>query len=131
VRFNTNIAHHRSYGAITNDWNLPVGSLDIENNTFYVVSGTPYNSGSNGVPANAGTIAHNLWFNGTGSTSFDTAAVSGDPLFVAAAGADFHLQAASPAIGVGSSASAVSALVADDYNFKQRGAARDLGALLH
>ncbi len=43
--YNTNIARHPSYGAITNDWNLPVGSLDIENNIFYVVSGTPYAAG--------------------------------------------------------------------------------------
>lgn len=112
--FNTNRAGNSSYGAITNDWNLPAGSLDIENNIFYVHAGTPYNSGSNGVPPGAGIIAHNLWFNGSGSASFDAAPVTADPLFVNAAGGDFHLQAQSPAIGAG--ASGVTALVGHDYD---------------
>jgi hypothetical protein len=126
--YNTNLNGHSSYGALTNDWNLAVGSLDIENNIFFVASGTPYNSGSNGVPTSAGTIAHNLWFNGSGDMSFDSAPVTANPMFVAA-GADFHLQAASPAIGVGARAPAITALVTTDFDLKARGSAMDLGAL--
>jgi hypothetical protein len=125
--YNTNVAKHASYGAITNDWNLPSGSLDIENNIFFVVAGTPYNSGSNGVPSNAGTINRNLWFNGTGGTAFDTAALTANPLFTAP-GSDFHLQAASPAIGAGARPAVLTALVTNDFDLKPRGAAMDLGA---
>ncbi len=126
--FNTNQSGNTAYGAITNDWNLPVGSLDIENNIFYVANRSPYNSGSNGVPANAGLIAHNLWFNGSGSTAFDTAPVLQDPLFTNAAGADFHLLPASPAAGNGSAT--VLAVVVNDYDLlTARTAPVDIGAL--
>ena len=126
--FNTNQSGNTAYGAITNDWNLPVGSLDIENNIFYVASHTPYNSGSNGVPANAGVIAHNLWFNGSGSTAFDTAPALQDPLFANAAGADFHLQAGSPAAGNGSAT--VLTVVGNDYDLlTPRTVPVDIGAL--
>ena len=128
--YNTNTAKSSNYGALTNDWNLPAGCLDIENNIFCVAAGTPYNAGSNGVPANAGTIAHNLWFNGSGGAAFDAAPVTDDPLFVAA-GSDFHLQTTSPAIGAGSRAPAVTALVTTDFDLKPRGSALDLGALQH
>ncbi|MDE2441914.1 MAG: right-handed parallel beta-helix repeat-containing protein [Betaproteobacteria bacterium] len=117
-----------SYGAITNDWNLPSGALDIENNIFSVASGSPYNSGSNGVPSSAGTIAHNLWFNGSDTTGFDSAPVAGNPKFVTA-GSDFHLQSGSPAIGVGVATSAVTSLVTTDYDAKSRSSTMDLGAL--
>ena len=126
--YNTNLALHPSYGALTNDWNLPAGSLDIENNIFQVAAGTPYNAGSNGVPANAGTISHNLWFNGSGSTTFDSAAVTANPLFVVA-GSDFHLQAGSPAIAAGAHGAAIVSLVGNDFDLKLRGASIDLGAL--
>ncbi len=126
--FNTNLASNTAYGAITNDWNLPVGSIDLENNIFYVASHTPYNSGSNGVPANAGTIARNLWFNGSGSTQFDSAPIVLDPQFMNAAGADFHLQTQSPAIGNGSAS--VLALVSNDYDLlTPRTVPFDIGAL--
>jgi hypothetical protein len=127
--YNTNQASSPNYGALTNDWNLPAGSIDVENNIFYVATGTLYNGGSNGVPVNAGTFARNLWFNGTGSTGIDSTAVTGNPLFVAA-GSDFHLQAGSPAIGVGSVAAPVISLVTNDYDLKARSAASmDIGAL--
>jgi hypothetical protein len=127
--FNTNRAGHSSYGALTNDWNLPGGSLDVENNIFYVASGTPYNSGSVGISASAGTFARNLWFNGAGSTSIDATAVKANPLFVTD-GSDFHLQAGSPAIGAGSHTAAVTSVVANDFDIKARSAtSMDVGAL--
>jgi hypothetical protein len=127
--YNTNTAKNTAYGAITNDWAFPVGSLDLENNIFYVATGTPYNSGSNGVPNNAGTITHNLWFNGTGGTAMDTAPITSNPLFVTP-GSDFHLQAGSPATGVGTVSAAVTSLVTNDYEQNARSASSmDLGAL--
>lgn len=127
--YNTNTSKNTAYGALTNDWNLPAGALDIENNIFHVASGTPYNGGSNGIPGGAGTIARNLWFNGSGSTGVDSAPVTANPLFVAA-GSDFHLQAASPAIGVGSHTTAVTSLVTTDFDSKSRSATTmDLGAM--
>ncbi|MBS0308300.1 MAG: hypothetical protein JSS58_04940 [Proteobacteria bacterium] len=125
--YNTNLASNVFYGALTNDWNLPAGSMDVENNIFYVASGTPYNSGSVSVLAGNGTFKRNLWFNGTGSTAIDSLPVTADPKFIAA-GSDFHLQPASPAIGIGSTAAAVTTLVTNDFDLKPRGPAMNLGA---
>lgn len=129
--YNTNRNGNTAYGALTNDWNLQAGALDIENNIFYVNSGTPYKSGSNAnnISGSTATIANNLWFNGSGSTSFDSTAVTSDPLFVTD-GSDFHLQAGSPAIGAGSLTSAVTSLVHTDFDVTSRGTTSiDLGAL--
>ncbi|MEC5216382.1 hypothetical protein RCH09_001328 [Actimicrobium sp. GrIS 1.19] len=128
--FNTNQNGNTGYGALTNDSNLPAGSVDIENNIFYVAGGTPYNSGSTGLPGSAGTITRNLWFNGAGSTAFDSSPVVGDPRFVSN-GVDFHLSANSPAIGSGSLTAAVKALVTTDFVAWLRGLTIDLGALQH
>lgn len=125
--YNTNRAGSPAYGAITNDWTFPSNAFDIQNNIFHVATGTPYNSGSNGVPASAGIIARNVWFNGSGGTNFDSSPVLADPMFVNAAGADFHLQAASPARGVGSTL--VLALVTDDFDLTEaRPMQVDIGA---
>lgn len=125
--YKTNQYGHSLYGAITNDWNFPSNAFDIQNNIFHVSSGTPYNSGSNGVPASAGIIARNLWFNGTGSTAFDSSPVLADPLFANPASFDLHLQAASPARGVG--ASSVLSLVTNDFDLTDpRPIQVDLGA---
>ncbi|HEY8101456.1 MAG TPA: hypothetical protein VIF82_11940 [Burkholderiaceae bacterium] len=129
--YNTNLNGNSLYGALTNDWTLPVGALDVENNIFYVVTGTPYNSGSVGVPASAGTFARNIWFNGSGSPSIDSTAIIANPQFVTA-GSDFHLQATSPAIGAGSHTAAVTSLVVNDYDLKARSTtSMDVGALKH
>ena len=126
--YNTNTASSPNYGALTNDWNLPNGSIDVENNIFYVATGTLYSGGSNGMSALAGTFSRNLWFNGIG-TNIDSAPVGGDPLFVAP-GSDFHVQTGSPAIGVGSTAAVVTSLVVNDYDLKARSStSMDIGAL--
>lgn len=129
--YNTNQAGNTNYGALTNDWNLPVGSMDVENNIFYVASGTSYNSGSNSVQAGAGTFTHNLWYNGTGNPDIDTSPVLTNPQFrnlnLTMGGLDFQLQATSPAKGNG--ASGVTSLVLDDYNLTTpRGTPIDIGA---
>jgi hypothetical protein len=124
--YNTNTSG--AYGALMNDWSFPAGALDLQNNIFYVKSGVPYTWWNNGI-AGAGTISKNLWFNGSGSTSFDSAPITLDPLFVAN-GSDFHLQAASPAIGTGSHTAAVTSLVVNDYDLKTRSTTTmDIGAL--
>ncbi|MBI1891809.1 MAG: hypothetical protein HYS18_14265 [Burkholderiales bacterium] len=126
--YNTNTAGNAYYGALTNDWGLPSDALDIENNIFYVASGTPYNSGSVGIYGTVGTITKNLWFNGTGSISHDTAPILGDPMF-ATPGSNFHLLAGSPAIGSGSRSSAVTSLVTTDLDLNARNAtAMEIGA---
>ncbi|CAN5451747.1 hypothetical protein BH11PSE11_BH11PSE11_02650 [soil metagenome] len=136
--YNTNRLHNSSYGAVMNTWQLPATAVDIQNNIFYVATGTPYDSGmaSNEFPYNSGTfgvpgtIAHNLWFNGTGGTSFDSSPVVANPQFANAAGADFHLLVASPAIGVG--ASVVTSFVANDYDGSTaRSVPIDIGAFQH
>lgn len=127
--YNTNQAKSSFYGALTNDWSLPAGAMDVENNIFYVATGTPYNSGSVTVPPSAGTFTRNVWFNGAGNPSLDSAPVVLDPLFVVP-GSDFHLQAASPAIGSGSKAVVVTSLVTTDFDLAIRSAATmDIGAL--
>src|SRR5262249_24338830 len=111
--FNVNTVGNKSYGALTNDWNLPAGALDVENNIFAPHAGTAYNGGSNGITAGSGTIAHNLWFGGSGSVSLDGSPVTADPKFVSP-GSDFHLGAGSAAIGAGGPS--VSSLVTTDYD---------------
>jgi len=75
------------------------------------------------------TVDHNLIHNYTGAYEYEirgTDYVEGDPKFVNPSGADFHLQAGSPAIDQGASTDAPS----DDYEGNQRpqGAGYDIGA---
>ncbi|KAA0256451.1 DUF1565 domain-containing protein [Acidobacteria bacterium ACD] len=79
-------------------------------------------------PAGAVTVDHNLidGFRGDEEEVRGDAYVEGDPLFVDAAGADFHLQAGSQAIDAGS---AVSAPATDfDGLARPQGAGFDIGA---
>lgn len=123
--YGTNQQKAEPYGALTNDWGLPAGSVDIENNIFVVVGGTKYLAGSVGFAGTEGTYKDNLWFNGIGDTSIDSHPITGDPKF-AAAGSDFHLQTGSAAIGAG----ATLGLVVSDYDLlKLRSAPYDVGAL--
>lgn len=116
------------HGAIMNDWGFPADALDLENNIFVAHPGAAYDSGSVGLSTGIGIIRNNLYFGGTGSVSFDSQPISGDPRFVSA-GSDFHLQAGSPALDSGSST--VQPVVGDDYDAttaRPRGAGFDLGA---
>lgn len=60
------------------------------------------------VPGSQVTIDHNLvdGYRGTEGETYGSDSVEGDPLFVDPAGADFHLQAASPAVDQGSATGA-------------------------
>jgi hypothetical protein len=128
--YNTVTGGNTAYGALTNDWTLPSDAVDIENNIFYVASGTLYDSGSVGFGGVFGTVTNNLWYGGTVSPAIDLAPVSGNPLFVSA-GTDFHLGATSPAINAGASSSAISTLVTTDYDAtttRPQGTKFDIGA---
>ncbi len=130
LRFNTNTLHgaeiynntffnavtsgSSNYGAITNDWNFPSDALDLENNIVVPTTGRKYTGGSVGIAAGIGTLSNNLWNGGSGGVSFDAHAVSGDPLFVGTAGADFHLRSGSAAVDAGTSA--VAGVVGNDFD---------------
>lgn len=99
------------------------------NNIFYP-SGTgtgPYVTGS--LTTGTFTIDHNLYFNGTGVPSQDTAPILGDPVFVDTTVYNLHLQVTSKAIDAG--ASAVVGLVTMDIdgNPRPQGLGFDVGAL--
>lgn len=126
--YNTNRLASPLYGALTNDWSMSPGSVDIQNNIFWVVTGTPYNSGSNGVPASAGLIRRNLWFNGDAPIDVDTAPLAANPLFHLA-GSDFQLQAASPAKGLASRTAAIQSVVSSDYFGQPLAQTADIGAI--
>ncbi|MCP4711682.1 MAG: hypothetical protein GY869_23940, partial [Planctomycetes bacterium] len=80
------------------------------------------------VPISGLTIEHNLidGYRDYENETYGSDYVEGDPLFVNAAGADFHLQESSPAIDAGTSDEAP----ADDYDgsLRPRGAGYDIGA---
>jgi hypothetical protein len=101
----------------------------MQDNIFTPASGMLYTSGTVGIAAGHGTISKNLWHGGTGAHAFDANAVNGDPAFVDAANADFHLQETSAAIDAG--AAAVSSLVNNDFDIviaRPVGAGFDIGA---
>jgi hypothetical protein len=117
-----------NYAAMSNDAVVPTDAFDIRNNIFEPVSGKPYAGGSVGFGGSVGTLSNNLWFGGTGSVSFDSVPISGNPAFANAPG-DLHLTAASAAIDQGTGATF--ALVANDYDAvvsRPVGADIDIGA---
>jgi hypothetical protein len=126
--YNTNMQGNPIYGALMNDWNLPAGAVDIENNIFEPTGGKPYGAD---VIGGAGTLSHNLWFGGSGSTGADNAPVTGNPMFTAP-GTDFHLQTGSAAIGAGS-LSVLSTLLGSDLDLLKALSTTsvDIGAYQH
>ena len=126
--YNTSISGIKgSYGAVSNDWNLPAGSVSFVNNIFYTSSGKTNLGGDVGFSGAEGTWASNLWFNGTDAVpSWATAAVHADPKFVSA-GTDYHLGTGSPAIGAGGATPGT--LVKDDIFGTARGSTVDIGAV--
>jgi len=116
-----------SYGVISDDWNLPSGSVSFVNNIFYASAGSHLIGGSTGFTGTEGTWSANLWFNGADpAPAFATASISLDPLFVNT-GSDFHLATGSPAIGAGTTSA--SSLVSDDLFGTGRAAHVDIGAV--
>jgi hypothetical protein len=123
---------HGGYGVITNDWNLPSGALDMENNIFYASTGGSYSGGSVGMSGGLGTVTNNLFFNGNDGEGWDSHPVSGNPLFLVLTitAPDLHLQTGSPAIGAGSTA--VASVVTSDYDLNPRSSTSiDIGAYTH
>jgi hypothetical protein len=117
-------------GVVSDDWGLPAGALNMQNNIFCARStATAYFGGSEGLPVGAGTVSHNLYCGGAGSTAPDTSPVTGTVRFVAAASGDYRLAAGSAGIDQGSSA--VSGVVTDDFTAltaRPRGSGYDVGA---
>jgi hypothetical protein len=99
----------------------PVG-IQMDDNLVLATSGESYFSGDGA----SVTGSYNLLFGGAGSPpSGLTGTVSADPLLVAPATHDFHLQATSPAIDHGVTTSAATD---HDGNPRPQGAAFDIGA---
>jgi hypothetical protein len=128
--YNTVTSKNELYGVITNDARMPVDALDMRNNIMYPSRGTRYLSGTVGVWPGHGAFVNNLWYRGKGSVvGIDAAPVSGNPEFVDADKADFHLENGSSAINAGSSA--VAGIVTDDYDSitsRPQGGRFDIGA---
>jgi len=126
--YNTSITGIKNaYGAVSNDWGLPAGSVTFVDNIFYTASGKTNLGGDVGFNGLEGAWLNNLWFNGSDAVpTFAIGAVQADPKFVAA-GTDFHLATGSPALGVGNTT--VSTLVKDDLYGTQRKSALDIGAV--
>jgi hypothetical protein len=124
--YNNTFYKARVGGALMNNWNLPTGAVDFRNN-IVVPLGTAYVSeGGSGLTNGSNTVAsNNLWYSGTGSV-IGSYNVANNPLFVSTT--DLHLQSASPAIDMGTSA--VSATVTDDNDSIGRpsGGLYDIGA---
>lgn len=117
-----------NYAATSNDAGVASDAFDIRNNIFQPVSGKPYAGGSVGFGGSVGTIGTNLWFGGTGSVSFDSDPVSGNPAFANAPN-DLHITATSAAVNRGTGATVV--LVTNDYDAvvsRPVGADIDIGA---
>ena len=101
----------------------------ISRNNIFYPSGTgsgPYTAGS--LTTGTFTLDHNLYFNGTGVPSQDTAPIVADPVFVDTTVYNFHLQAASNAKDRGTAA--VFGVVTMDYDGAPRpqGLGFDVGA---
>ena len=126
--YNTSITGIKNaYGAVSNDWSLPAGSVSFYNNIFYTDSGKTNLGGDGGFSGAEGTWSNNLFFNGSDAVpAFAINSVKADPKFVSN-GSDFHLATGSPAIGTGSSTT--STLVKDDAYGTARKAAVDIGAV--
>ena len=132
---------------ITADDSSGIGTQQVYNNTFYSCGGSSGDSAALGlIAATAVTLrnnivvsskyayngignltsSNNLWSGGGSAPSWDSASKSADPLFVNAAGGDFHLQAGSPAIDAGYSIAGLSYDIQGTP--RPQGSAIDIGA---
>jgi hypothetical protein len=123
--FNTGMIGDRpSSGALTNDMDAQADQMDIRNNIFWPHVGSGYNRGTGNADfAGAiGTIAHNLWYGGSGSSpaaTFSTESIEADPRFVSVTpgNEDFHLQPGSRALIAGTDR--VASLVTSDIEVQR------------
>lgn len=97
-------------------------TLDFQNNVI-VSNDVPYFTDYSADVSNG--AGANLWVGQSSAPSWNTGAITGDPLFVNAVGGDFHLQNASPAIDAGG---AHQMAVDFDGLLRPQGAGFDLGA---
>ncbi len=115
--YNTNRINNGATAAIMSEGVLGISAIDLRNNIIRPVTGA-YAIINGAFP---GTATNNLWFGGTGTnpaTTFSTSSLETDPKFVSTTAGveDFRLQATSPAIGAGTNAAAVSAVVTNDLD---------------
>ena len=114
--------------ALMNDERLPDGAVEMRNNLVVPGSGRNYVGGSAGFASLVRTISHNLWFDGSGRVP-GQGNVFADPRF---AGAQFELQAGSPAIDAGyAAAAAVATTGFDGVVRRPQGGGVDIGAYEH
>jgi len=146
--YNTDLERDPVEGAIQNDMVAGPNQVDIRNNIFYPSAGTGYNGGSNngGFTGGIGPITHNLYYGAGSAPSFDSAPVSGNPLFssatqspssangfyftpsnVSSVALDFHAQPGGAGIDTGDST--VSSLVIDDNDVARASLSRTLRPL--
>jgi uncharacterized protein (TIGR03437 family) len=102
----------------------PFGEATLEFRNNVVVSpDVPYfTEYSEDIPNGEGK---NLWFGQSAAPGWNSGAITGDPMFVNAAGGDFHLQATSPAVDQGT---ATDLAIDFDGLLRPQGTAFDLGA---
>jgi hypothetical protein len=115
--------HPQEPGAIYNGWNASSGTVTIRYNIFLKGSSS-CSAAYTGDGGSDGAIkfSRNL-YSGYSVTSRDATPVSSNPMLMNAAGADFSLQASSPAIDAASGST-----VTDDFSEKAR-SLPDIGAL--
>lgn len=124
-----------SRAALSNDWNIPAGGVEIRNNIFVPGAANRYFvGGSVGFSVVSGLMSNNLWFNGAGPVAGSNNILA-DPKFVDLALRNLRLQTTSPAIDAGTSAA--STVVVDDWdiistlltrNMRPMGSGFDIGA---
>jgi hypothetical protein len=115
-----------SAGAFNNGGGNPQLTMRVRDNLVYALSGESYVAA--GAAPGLVVGSNNLFFGGSGVPAGVTATVTGDPLLVAPAMFDFHLQAGSPAIGAGVATPATTDF---DGNPRPQGAPPDIGAYQH
>ena len=116
----------RQLGSAPSNWTPP--TADIRNNIIYSDGQSRYVGAESGASMSQVTLSNNLYYNFGAAPSQDTAPITGNPLFVNAAAANFHLQSGSPATNTGSSS--VSTVLTMDHDGVNRpqGGGFDIGA---
>ncbi len=111
-------------GAFNNGGGNPALTMNLVDNIVVTTSSTQAYLAEDSA-AGLATGSHNLFFGAGGAPAGLSASVNADPLFVSAATFDFHLTAASPAIGAGIMTAAASDL---DGHARPQGTSFDMGA---
>ncbi len=101
------------------------GRITVQNNILYAGSGETYYQLEPGVSSSVLNADHNLVYNAGSCLVWDSGCANADPLFINAAGGDFHLGAGSPAIDAGTTGQSASDF---DGVTRPSGGVYDIGA---